>query len=111
MQRLRPVPTSHQNKLNIFVYPDLKMISHVFVRKDYVLKPLEQPYDGPYPVEERKEKHFSVTIKGRDTNFSINRLKKLTFLFNDTDLNNDLLFHVTKSGRKVSFLLSPKNLV
>lgn len=46
----KPAPSSHANSRNIFVHPDLKECTHVFVRNDAVRKPLQQPYDGPFKV-------------------------------------------------------------
>lgn len=50
VRRLRPIPASRHNKTDIFIHPDLATASHVFIRKDYIRKPLEQPYEGPYEV-------------------------------------------------------------
>ena len=54
---------------------DLSTVTHVFVRHDAVRKPLQPPYDGPYPVISRTNKHFTVNINGRNDTISIDRLK------------------------------------
>ena len=43
---------------------------NVFFRYDVV----RNPYDGPYPVAVQTNKHFTVTVNGRNTTISIDRL-------------------------------------
>ena len=49
--------------------------THVFVRHDTVRKPLQPPYDGPLPVVERTNKHYTVALNCRNDTISIDRLK------------------------------------
>ncbi|KAG8173799.1 hypothetical protein JTE90_018991 [Oedothorax gibbosus] len=56
---LRPVPTSSHGRRATFVHHHLKDCTHAFVRHDGVRKPLQQPYDGPFPVLCRKDKTFN----------------------------------------------------
>ncbi len=35
------------------------------IRHDAVRKPLQPPYDGPYPVVKYTDKHFTIDIAGR----------------------------------------------
>ncbi|GBM79417.1 hypothetical protein AVEN_244453-1 [Araneus ventricosus] len=52
---LRPVSASlHSSDENSFVHPNLQSASHVFIRRDTIRRPLEQPYQGPYKVLRRK---------------------------------------------------------
>lgn len=44
---------------------DLSSCSHVFVRVDSVLKPLQQPYKGPFKVLKRKGRFFTLDINGQ----------------------------------------------
>ena len=53
----------------------LSTATHVFVRHDAVKKPLQPPYDGPYLVIKRTDKHFTLNINGRNDTVSIDRLK------------------------------------
>ena len=66
-----PRPT--QRKSNIA--RGLSTCTHVFVRHDAVRKPLQPPYDGPFPVLKRTLKHFTLYINGRRDTVSIDRLK------------------------------------
>ena len=56
--------------------PDgLSTATHVFVRHDAVKRPLQPPYDGPYRVVKRTDKHFTLSINGRNDTVSIDRIK------------------------------------
>ncbi|KAJ8952120.1 hypothetical protein NQ318_018456 [Aromia moschata] len=54
----------------------------VFVRNDAPRAPLQQPYEGPFPVVQRCDKTFLVRIHGRTKHISLDRLKP-TYLIND----------------------------
>ena len=54
---------------------DLNTCTHVFIRHDAVRKPLQPPYDGPYAVLKRNNKHFKININGRTDTVSLDRLK------------------------------------
>ena len=77
MNELRPQrPKHHLAKEKLFYIPEaLEKCSHVFIRNDTVRSPLQQPYDGPFPVLHRNEKFFEIDINGRIDNVSIDRLK------------------------------------
>ncbi|GBM95658.1 hypothetical protein AVEN_135679-1 [Araneus ventricosus] len=59
----------------IFVYKELVNCSHVFVRRDAVRRPLQQPYDGLFQVLQRKAKDYKMQVKDKPIWISINRLK------------------------------------
>ena len=46
------------------VIDGLSTATHVFIRHDAVRKPLQPPYDGPYPVIKGTDKHFTIDING-----------------------------------------------
>lgn len=75
-EQIRPTFTSkHCSSETTFVPKQLHNCTHVFVRHDAVRTPLQKPYDGPYSVIKRAEKHFIVLIKGKQVAVSIDRLK------------------------------------
>ena len=53
----------------------LSTATHVFVRHGGVRKPLQPPYDGPFPILKRTDKHFTIALNGRNDTVSIDRLK------------------------------------
>ncbi|KAH0820997.1 hypothetical protein GEV33_001794 [Tenebrio molitor] len=59
----------------VYLPKDLQQAKYVFVRVDAVRKPLQPPYDGPYKVLARNPKYFSLQIKNKRSNVSIDRLK------------------------------------
>ena len=74
MQQLKAVPPrQYQNKA--FVDSNLSNCSHAFVCQDSVCKPLQQPYDGPYQILSRADKHFTLDVSGKKAVISLDRLK------------------------------------
>eukprot|EP00794_Sanderia_malayensis_P016536 gene16536-biopygen12214 len=53
----------------------LQQCTHVFVRHDVVQKPLQAPYDGPFKIISRQDKHFTLNVKGKPQTISLDRLK------------------------------------
>ena len=70
MQQLRPAspplqsPSSH-------VPPNLPTCTHVFVHLDALRKPLQPPYNGPYKVLCRQDKHYILEINGKRSTISL----------------------------------------
>ena len=63
-------------KVKNFLPPDLMHCSHVWLRTDRILKPLEAPYSGPYPVSQRNDKTFTLRkLNGQEFVVSVDRLK------------------------------------
>ncbi|GBM99649.1 hypothetical protein AVEN_166463-1 [Araneus ventricosus] len=75
METVEPRTPRKNSSRHIFVNKDLENCSHVFQRIDRVKKQLESPYEGPFPVIERKDKYFTINIKGKNVNVSLGRLK------------------------------------
>ena len=124
MQQLQPPPVSVKHIKPSFINNNLSICTHVFIRHDAVMKPLQQPYDGPFKVLKRSDKHFILQVKGKDSVVSIDRLKPA---FIDEQVDNTLTTpqpldrcftlppaasppppQVTRSGRHVHW---PKKLV
>uniref|UniRef100_A0A1X7UQQ4 Integrase catalytic domain-containing protein n=1 Tax=Amphimedon queenslandica TaxID=400682 RepID=A0A1X7UQQ4_AMPQE len=58
-----------------FSHNQLHKSSHVFVRRNAVKKPLEQPYDGPFKVPSHDDKYFVLDINGKEDTVSVDCLK------------------------------------
>lgn len=84
MNDLRPRRRSPKLNNHMFVHKDLATCTHVFVRIDRVKKPLEPFYEGPFLVDKRYDKYFTVNIKKKNVNISIDRLKP-AFILDDND--------------------------
>lgn len=75
MSEIAPTNTSNHSKEKIFIQKNLSSCTHVFIRNDTVRKSLQPPYDGPYEVLKRNDKYFTIQIKNRKANISVDRLK------------------------------------
>ncbi|GFV51154.1 pol polyprotein [Trichonephila clavipes] len=75
MQSLHPKPPKHHGKRPVFIHPGLLEATHVFLRRDMLRRPLQQPYDGPFKVLQRKDKVFLLDINGKRVSVSIDRCK------------------------------------
>ncbi len=75
MQQLQASPVRRQPHRKVHVSEDLESCTHVFIRHDAVRKPLQHPYDGPFKVIKRGDKHFTVDVNGRHDTVSLDRLK------------------------------------
>ncbi|GFV31629.1 transposon Tf2-8 polyprotein [Trichonephila clavipes] len=85
MQSVHPKPPKHHGKRPVFIHPGLLEATHVFLRRDMLRRPLQQPYDGPYKVLQKKDKVFFLDINGKRVSVSIDRCKPAFFL-NTEDL-------------------------
>ncbi|GFS64675.1 transposon Ty3-I Gag-Pol polyprotein [Nephila pilipes] len=81
---LKPTPASCHSSTSCFMHTALKTCSHVFVRVEGFKPSLTTPYQGPFEVLSRTDKHFTNNINDRTSTISIDRLKP-AFLLNDTD--------------------------
>ena len=68
MQTIQP-PPPHPNEWNTNIINGLSTVTHVFMMLSI------NPYDGPYRVIKKTDKHFTIDINGRNNTVSINRLK------------------------------------
>ncbi|GFX30147.1 retrovirus-related Pol polyprotein from transposon opus [Trichonephila clavipes] len=83
MAELKPLKSPSNRQQNIFVNKDLKSCSHVFIRIDRVRKALEPPYEGLFAVQKKYDKYFTILIKDKAVNISVDRLKPAYLLAAD----------------------------
>ncbi|CAK8676854.1 unnamed protein product [Clavelina lepadiformis] len=76
MEKLRYIPPREPYPIKTYVHKDLWTCSHVFVRHDAHRKPLSRFYDGPFLVLDRSDKYFTLLIKNKPANVSLDRLKQ-----------------------------------
>ncbi|BHF82687.1 hypothetical protein SprV_0802582600 [Sparganum proliferum] len=74
MRTLRATPT-RVSPSRSFIPPNLDTCDFVLVRHDAVRRPLQPPYDGPYKVLRRSDKHFVIERNGKTDTVSIDRVK------------------------------------
>lgn len=107
MAKLTPRPTSWHSSSPYYIPRDLHTSSHVFLRQDHVRRSLEPPYAGPFKVIERQPKYFSLDVKGKTVNVSVDRLKP-AFVTREVQVpvpqpSTAEKERTTRSGRKVKF--------
>ncbi|VDP68807.1 unnamed protein product [Schistosoma curassoni] len=59
---------------DVFVQPDLRYSTNVFVRRDSHRRPFESAYEGPFKVLQRETKYYIIDKNGTNDSISINRL-------------------------------------
>ncbi|VDP76945.1 unnamed protein product [Schistosoma curassoni] len=74
MSSVKPVSTRPQST-DVFVQPDIRYSTHVFIRRDSHRWTVESAYEGPFKVLQRKSKYYIVDKNGTNDSISINRLK------------------------------------
>ncbi|GFU43362.1 integrase catalytic domain-containing protein [Trichonephila clavipes] len=86
MQSLHPKPPKHPWQTSSF-YPSMTVGSNTCFSspRHVTCRPLQQPYDGPFKVLQRKDKVFFLDINGKRVSVSIDRCKPAFFL-NTEDL-------------------------
>ncbi|GBN16159.1 hypothetical protein AVEN_64724-1 [Araneus ventricosus] len=85
MKHIKLLDTRRLPSQKIFTHRDLLTCTHVFIRIDRVRKPLEPPYNGPFPVVKKHDKYFTVIIKSKDINISVDRLQPAYLLLAEKD--------------------------
>ena len=61
---VRPVAAARHASPAVFVHKDLADSTHVFLRQEAVLRPLDPPYSGPYKVLGRTRKTMRIAMNG-----------------------------------------------
>lgn len=75
MKGLRACPPLSHSAPQHHVPRTLRQSDYVFVRHDAHRSPLQQPYDGPYRVLQKHDKHFLLDFGNRTDTVSLDRLK------------------------------------
>ena len=75
MQHLQFVPTRWHGRRDVYLPPDFHTATHMYVRRDSHKPPLTRPYDGPFRVLCRFDKHFTLDINGKTKEITVDRLK------------------------------------
>ena len=66
----------HTGTERVYMPPNLKNCTHVWVRIDRVRRPLESPYQGPFPVIDLRDKTVEIQLpSGKSQIVSIDRVK------------------------------------
>ena len=65
----------HHGTTKKYLLRDLMSAEQVYVRHDAHRGPLVRPYDGPFKVLHRSDKHFDILRNNKSTRVSIDRLK------------------------------------
>ncbi|KAL5480002.1 hypothetical protein EMCRGX_G023615 [Ephydatia muelleri] len=98
MQKLRAIEPREKHGYKTYVSDDLMSATHAFVRHDAVRKPLQQPYNGPFKVLHRSDKHFTLDINGRSEVISLDRLKPAYMDVGEKGFSNIQCFPSTGSN-------------
>ena len=64
MQHIHSSPPRQPTNNYGNILKGLATATHIFIRQDVVRKPLQPPYDGPFLVVKRTDKHYTVNING-----------------------------------------------
>ena len=104
MQRQEFLPPKWHGRQATYIPLDLHTATHVYVRRDAHAPPLTRPYDGPYKVIRRTNKHFALEVNGKIKEHSVDRLKPARsdnqLLNYPPQVNPPVLPHATRSGRR-----------
>ena len=75
MSQIKATQTQHHNKAQPYAQPQLQSCTHVWLRVDSVRPSLTPPYDGPFKIVRKKLKTFVISVRGRNVEVSIDRVK------------------------------------
>ena len=75
MQHVQFVPMRWHGRHAVYLPPDLHMATHMYVRRDSHKPLLMFPYDGPFQVLCRFNKHFTLDINSKTKEITVDSLK------------------------------------
>ncbi|XP_033231523.1 uncharacterized protein LOC117182538 [Belonocnema kinseyi] len=85
MRKIKPVPVDHKYKRKPFLFKDLTVCSHVFMR-NHAKKSLERPYTGPHKIINRtSDRVYEIDINGVSRQVSVEHLKPAHFMREDIE--------------------------
>lgn len=108
MQKIRASEVNRHGDSSVYIPQDLSTCTHVFLRNDAVSKPLQQPYNGPYPVISRSGKTFTIKIRNTERVVSADRIKPARILLNEIEElppNKDINQDAPRRSKRVRFQL------
>ncbi|GBM72935.1 hypothetical protein AVEN_68509-1 [Araneus ventricosus] len=91
IKQLQATPTCNYSAKPTFVYRNLSVCSHVFLRVDAVQPSLSQPYTGPYKVLSRPNKNFIILKDNKKVTVTIDRLKPAHLLLDNVNSSESKL--------------------
>lgn len=80
INRIKPIPVTHNHNRRVFVHKELINSTHVFVRTPPIRKSLERPCSGPHRVIERiSDRVYEIEVNGKKKRVSIENIKPAFF--------------------------------
>ena len=86
---IRPVPTRVEQNKRVYMPPQLKTCTHIFVKQDPIKPNLTPAYAGPYLVISRTDKTFRVLNNSKIMSVAINNVKPCFQLKNSQEIEAD----------------------
>ena len=83
---IRPVPTRVEQNKRVYMPPQLKTCTHIFVKQDPIKPNLTPAYAGPYLVISRTDKTFRVMNNSKIMSVAINNVKPCFQLKNSQEI-------------------------
>jgi cleavage and polyadenylation specificity factor subunit 1 len=94
---------SHHDTQRHSYFPSLlNSCSHVFVRDDRVKPTFTPPYNGPFKILNRSEKTFTLDIRSKPKEISIDRLKPCFILSEEIPLQQKTSFTIPENTSNTS---------
>ena len=106
MQSVKPPSVRKHPHRNTHVNTDLPSCPFVFVRHDAVKKTLQPPYDGPFKVLHRTDKHYTLDISGHKKVVSLDRLKP-AYMDGPPATSTDIPHYTRTTTTSDTYVLTP----
>ncbi|KAK3743181.1 hypothetical protein RRG08_064037 [Elysia crispata] len=109
MRSLQPPPARFHGNQATYVPSSLASADYVNVRRDSHRHQLQCSYDGPFRVLDKKEKHFTLDVRGRKETVSNDHLKSAFVTQVGTGDNNKRLSEQAHPRPSVTIRSNPTN--